>query len=172
MRWSAALKWIGGRLFGSGLLGSPWLLAVCFLISFGAGGWLVYQVGQGLQADEYQQKLADLEETRQADRVAIVGLYEDKLRIARSQVKTREVIRYVEDSRECDIPEPVGRMLDARRQGVPEATNRTPTDTRDAAGAAAVSQRQELAAHADLADRFQACRSQLIRLNQWYTDRE
>ncbi len=146
----------------------PWLLLGLTGIGFASGAWITTKVYKAGEVRALESTISDLKSLRRADMKTLKRFYADQLAIERGKAREREVLRYVKDNRNCDLPEPVRRLLDARRQGVPEATGRTTEDTRDPPADGPVSQSQALAGHFDLAGRNTSCRQQLIRLNEWY----
>lgn len=148
-----------------------WALALGATLAAGfAGGYKV--AGWRVSAQEQARLEAALAET-QAERdrtVAALGdWYRHQLQVAEARGRTKEVIREkVVDRRECDVPEPVVRLLDAHRQGLPEAAGGAAGGAAESAPVGGLPQRAELQAHADLGDLYQTCRQQIMALRRWY----
>ena len=154
------------------LAGSPWLwaagLTAVFAAGVTAGSWTTVKLYKASEVKVLEEKLADQKASARANEATLRAHYEDQLRIERSRVTTREVVKYVEDNRECDLSHDAERMLDAHRQGMPDTAGGTAGSAGASAAAPRVSQRQLVLADADLADRFTACRLQIQRLKEWY----
>ena len=162
-----------------------WAVALSAALAAGfAGGWKVasWRVSAQEQArleaaladaqaerDRTVAALADAEAERDRTVAALGDWYRSRLRIAEAKARAKEVIREkVVDRRECDIPGPVVRLLDAHRQGLPEATGGAAEGATESPTAGGLPQRAELQAHADLGDLYQTCRQQIIALRRWY----
>lgn len=146
----------------------PGLLILLTGIGFATGAWTTSKVYKASEVRALESTISDLRLLRRADRRTLKRFYADQLVIERGKARESEVLRDVKDDRNCNLPEPVRRVLDARRQGVPEAPGRTAERAGDSATAGPISQSQALAGHFDLAGRNTSCRQQLIRLNEWY----
>jgi len=153
-------------------LGSPYLLAGVAIAAFGAGGWTVHKFVKAAEVKSLEMRLAGQKAAAKASEAALRDHYNDLLAIERRRVTIHEVTRYVPDNRACDLSRAAERMLDTHRQGLPEPSAGAATNPVTAAAAPRISHRQHVLAHADLADRFNQCRSQLIRLNEWYDNLE
>ena len=148
-----------------------WTIALSVVLAAGfAGGWKAASWRASAQEQtRLEAALADAQAERDRTVAALGDWYRSRLRIAEAKARAKEVIREkVVDRRECDIPGPVVRLLDAHRQGLPEATGGAAEGATESPTAGGLPQRAELQAHADLGDLYQTCRQQIIALRRWY----
>ena len=148
-----------------------WAVALSAALAAGfAGGWQVASWRASAQEQaRLEAALANARAERDRTVAALGDWYRSRLRIAEAKARAKEVLREkVVDRRECDIPAPVVRLLDAHRQGLPEAAGGAAGGAAESATSGGLSQRAELQAHADLGDLYQTCRQQIIALRRWY----
>jgi len=170
--WGWILRLIPWSRF-AGLFASGWLrlgLIAALVVATGYGVWSVatWRCAAQEQA-RLEAALAEAQAERDRTVAALGDWYRHQLQVAEARGRTKEVIREkVVDRRECDVPEPVVRLLDAHRQGLPEAAGGAAGGAAESAPVGGLPQRAELQAHADLGDLYQACRQQIMALRRWY----
>lgn len=133
-----------------------------------AGSWTVWKFVKAAQIDALEAQLALERENKIESIGALKRLHAKQLAMVKGRVEFREVIKHVKDDSACDIPVPVVRVLENYRQGrvSREATPRAGDTTAATQAPLAVSQRQELEGHRELAELYHQCRNQLIEIKR------
>jgi len=145
------------------LLKQMWLPITAFTIGMAVGGWGVNKLYNIGEVRALNATIEQMGRNYQADMNAIEARHKKDVARVSERVKVREVIKYVKDDVNCDIPPAVVRVLDARMQGQPlDGDARGSEDSTSFVG---VSESQSLAALDDIAERFHACRDLIIEHN-------
>ena len=143
----------------------PWMLLAgltAALSVYGAGIWTGVRVVKGGEVTALEKTISDQQAYYRSEARIKAESAAKALSRANERVTVREVIRYVKDSPDCDLPPVVARVLDNRVQGRPvDAGADSPVPPR----LGHVSQGQSLNALDRAAESFYGCRDQLIGIN-------
>jgi len=146
-----------------GLLKGWQIYAVVFVFGMTSGGWSVHKLHKAGERDAIEKILIAERESNEQARASENALHQKELEIAKAQVKVKEVIKYVKDNPECDIPPATASLLEAHRQGLHNSTG-----TAENTGTTAkLTQSREIEGHFVVADMFIQCRTQIIELNKY-----
>lgn len=144
-------------------------LPIVFLLSGAAGGgWAVYKLYHLGQVRELKHAIEEQADQHKSDLALLAGHHQNLMSIERSKVKTREIVKYVKDNRECDVVPDAVRLLNEARQGVQPATSGTAKDAGTVAQSLGLPQRVEIQAHADCGIKYRQLSEQLTALIKWH----
>lgn len=101
-------------------------LAFALIAGAAVGAWTTWKVCHGIyraqEASAYQEQIARLKSAQAASQTALVGMYEDKLRIAKGRVTREEIVKLV--PADCQLGDVIG-LLNSHRAGMPLDTGTT-----------------------------------------------
>lgn len=148
--------------------GPLWLLVMAFSVGTTVGAATAWKIVRAQDRAEYEALMDQKDRAYALAMDAQRALFNDRLRLAEGRVTVKEVVKYVEDNRACDLSPDAAGLLDAHGQGLPDTAAGTAGSAGGSAAPVGVSQRQMFMACADYADRLTACRQQIIRLRQFF----
>lgn len=162
------MSWLAGLFAKLPGLSSAKLIGIAglFLGGVWTGYWGTSTLYKSGEVKALEGRINELSALRKSDISILQKHYKTLLEIERHKATINEVVNNVPDNRDCDLTPPIERMLDRHRQAV--RTDKPAAGVNEGAATSAttprISQRQLVFADADLADLYNAARSQIKSL--------